>query len=676
MLNFRTILDMLYGEEWDEILKLVPEFQRMEGLWQGVKYHYTDAWTHTKHVVKAVKLLKAKLEGEKVQLDFSPSTESGFRRLVAARELFEPPVSEWLLSRLNSKIDHDVRLWDVVLVAALFHDIGKPDTAEDVGDGIRVHFIGHPEVGARILRSKLIPHELNELWERVIELVELHFILLSGFNYNFPDKRYIPDVPHRPDLRAALIALSIADIVSSRSDHRFDEYMEYLGTVMWFWLYYEKIWDLAQAFLASNRHPEKFHYISEAVREAVRIPASRYDLTLQSIAVERNGRKFSLFRELSLFAEFAVRSPVFITFREGVKFILAMSDKFNGFEKKLPGYKKNPQIQLAVKVVELLRGETRAGDCAECNMTAASITCENGDYEKAAILVELIDSPDSLWKAVRYCGLPWATDILRKRSAFSPGAVQGFSRPRTVSHWLQLTCDSLPFCVWDEGVRKLGNDLVDSPPFSAGKAFGEMIRFYIKLWQCSDMTGWLAEYSSWLLDKIASRTSDMRLRELVTILIASLDGSAWKRSWLMELTVSDAALLASVIRTNPQAVWYAEDEVILKDVLSYDIGKTNRKILQDFLKAKSPCEKVNILLRFSGKEVKIKSLRELREATNSLSNKKGPASLPALLEYYTKRCEKELMKHRQMKNPINIFKQMSKLLISLFSKATANPLSD
>ncbi|MGH2583293.1 MAG: HDIG domain-containing metalloprotein [Dehalococcoidia bacterium] len=101
-------------------------------------------------------------------------------------------------------------------LAALFHDIGKPDT-KTVEDGV-VHFPGHAEVGAEMTRRRLRRLGADPaLTQAVTLLVALH-LRANSYEPDWTDsavRRLDRDAGDQID---RLLALSRADVTSARRD--------------------------------------------------------------------------------------------------------------------------------------------------------------------------------------------------------------------------------------------------------------------------------------------------------------------------------------------------------------------------------------------------------------------------------------------------------------------------
>jgi putative nucleotidyltransferase with HDIG domain len=110
---------------------IIPDFEKLYGLTQN-KYHYTDVYNHTLDVITNAN--KCSYKGQ-------------------------------------DKL--------IFMLAALLHDIGKPDTKS--GEGDNVHFYDHEDVGFK--KTKEILQELrfdNDIVNKVSELVSNHMRLMNA----------------------------------------------------------------------------------------------------------------------------------------------------------------------------------------------------------------------------------------------------------------------------------------------------------------------------------------------------------------------------------------------------------------------------------------------------------------------------------------------------------------
>lgn len=106
---------------------VLPELDALRGVEQN-PYHHSDVYGHTLEVLERV-----------LELEADPGAVAGEGGAEVSAVLGEPLADE--LTRAEA-----------MRLAALFHDVGKPETRR-VGEEGRILFIGHDEAGARIVRE-------------------------------------------------------------------------------------------------------------------------------------------------------------------------------------------------------------------------------------------------------------------------------------------------------------------------------------------------------------------------------------------------------------------------------------------------------------------------------------------------------------------------------------------
>jgi poly(A) polymerase len=127
--------------------QFLPEFLPLKGCEQG-KWHYLDAWDHTRLVV------------------------SNLHRMSASSE------------QLGERQDQNPDV--ITFLAALFHDVAKPQTRTEPSPG-EVHFYGHDHEGAKVTRTALNRLKVpNDTIEVVAFLVENHMRLSSANQFGTP----------------------------------------------------------------------------------------------------------------------------------------------------------------------------------------------------------------------------------------------------------------------------------------------------------------------------------------------------------------------------------------------------------------------------------------------------------------------------------------------------------
>ncbi len=166
--------------------KVLPQVAVMYGVKQG-GYHHLDVWKHSLEVLNQLELLLAEIDGD-----------------------------DRLRGYFSAKIGGDHSRAALLKLAALLHDIGKPDTRKKEKD--RMTFHGHEHVGERITRLAVRRLKLSVKEQHFVEdAVRMH--LRPGYLSNFKkptDKvmfRYLRDTKEEA---VSIAVLAIADQRSTR----------------------------------------------------------------------------------------------------------------------------------------------------------------------------------------------------------------------------------------------------------------------------------------------------------------------------------------------------------------------------------------------------------------------------------------------------------------------------
>ncbi len=133
--------------------QVIPELQSTKGVDQP-NMHYWDVWGHTMHTVEAAELLTKGHQNSPVYscVPWTPDSEAHFNRQAT---------------------DGHTR-GTVLKLAALFHDIAKPQTKSLDATG-RTRFFGHSEQGAEIAAERLAQLRVSAKGiEMVAKMVEQH----------------------------------------------------------------------------------------------------------------------------------------------------------------------------------------------------------------------------------------------------------------------------------------------------------------------------------------------------------------------------------------------------------------------------------------------------------------------------------------------------------------------
>lgn len=143
-----TILDRL-----DLLCRVIPELEATKGVEQPV-VHYWDVWGHTLHCVETAELVTAGHQNSPVFMfvPWTPESAAYFNRDVPG--------------------GHSRRT--ILKLAALFHDIAKPQTKATDETG-RTRFLGHSELGATMAAQRLTKLRLSSRAVAMVgKMVEHH----------------------------------------------------------------------------------------------------------------------------------------------------------------------------------------------------------------------------------------------------------------------------------------------------------------------------------------------------------------------------------------------------------------------------------------------------------------------------------------------------------------------
>jgi putative nucleotidyltransferase with HDIG domain len=147
---------------------VLPELEALKGVEQSPP-HRRDVWRHTLTIVDILEgvVAAATGQGEPSSADVPPTAWSDLTRVLSQ---FAGNVTDHLAVEVSS--GHD-RL-QLLKLAALLHDVGKPKTQSEGDDG-RIHFYNHELVGAQMAAARLrdLRFSRDEI-ERVRTIIGAH----------------------------------------------------------------------------------------------------------------------------------------------------------------------------------------------------------------------------------------------------------------------------------------------------------------------------------------------------------------------------------------------------------------------------------------------------------------------------------------------------------------------
>ncbi len=124
---------------------ILPELDSLKGVEQSPP-HQEDVWHHTLYVVDQ---LENVLAGLTPAYDPEKAASLAMGMMVVKIGRYRQQLAEHLAEQLNT----DRPLRPLLFLAALYHDVGKPDTRKVDSDS-KVHFYGHDETGAVITHQR------------------------------------------------------------------------------------------------------------------------------------------------------------------------------------------------------------------------------------------------------------------------------------------------------------------------------------------------------------------------------------------------------------------------------------------------------------------------------------------------------------------------------------------
>jgi putative nucleotidyltransferase with HDIG domain len=144
---------------------ILPELSALKGLDQPAP-HVKDAWEHTLDTLRYLEALLSVL-GPLHDPTASATLTWGTTALKLGRyrEQIDTHLKDCLVSDRSQR--------GLLFFGALYHDIGKPQTAEIDADG-RIRFITHDEVGAQIIENRAVDLRFSNIEVNRLRLIVRH----------------------------------------------------------------------------------------------------------------------------------------------------------------------------------------------------------------------------------------------------------------------------------------------------------------------------------------------------------------------------------------------------------------------------------------------------------------------------------------------------------------------
>lgn len=174
---------------------VLPELEPTRDVTQTAP-HVEDVWEHTLAVVKYLEELLPPLTGA-----YHPETVGDLT--VGAAVQWLGRFRQKFAAHLDHPLVHDRSLRGLLFLAALYHDVGKPQTRTLAPDG-RVRFLDHPVHGARMAahRARALALSSGEV-SRLEVIVEQHMRVHLLGDHPIGDRHHLAaDSQERPSRRA------------------------------------------------------------------------------------------------------------------------------------------------------------------------------------------------------------------------------------------------------------------------------------------------------------------------------------------------------------------------------------------------------------------------------------------------------------------------------------------
>ena len=207
------ILDRL-----DLLCRVIPELEAARDCPQPRAHHYWDVWGHLLHCV-----------------EYAEAVTAGHRNNAIYTMAPWTAVED---AHFGEAIGDGHSRRTVLKLAALFHDIAKPQTRAPDKDG-RIRFLGHSEQGAEVSEARLKTLRVSRRTTALVSAMVLHHLRPSQLRHGWemPSRRAIYRY-HRDlgDAAVDTLYLAMADFLAARgpelSPERWGNYARMVATVL------------------------------------------------------------------------------------------------------------------------------------------------------------------------------------------------------------------------------------------------------------------------------------------------------------------------------------------------------------------------------------------------------------------------------------------------------------
>lgn len=191
----------------------LPELTALKGLGQPTP-HVQDAWEHTLSVMQHLKQDLDLLVDEK--LEDANGIHASLLTLGIGR------YRSHLVDHYRKRLNRDRTVRALLMLASLYHDVGKPSTSSRDADG-RIHFLGHEQQGALIATQRARKFNLSNAEVARLDCIIRNHLCLFFLGVRMEEAREPPSrrAIHRFFRNAGesgidLILLGLADLQGNR----------------------------------------------------------------------------------------------------------------------------------------------------------------------------------------------------------------------------------------------------------------------------------------------------------------------------------------------------------------------------------------------------------------------------------------------------------------------------